>query len=470
MRVLYFFVRGKMKYKILIVDDDFAIRTSLELLLSQAGYLVFEAPLPEKALSILQSEHIDLVIMDMNYSRATTGDEGLALLQEIRNTYLHLPVILITAWGSIELAVQGMKLGASDFITKPWDNDLLVRAVNTVLMLSENPTRFDLSRETLDKMYNFQKIIGRDPQLLNVLETVGRVARTDASVLIEGESGTGKELIAEAIHYNSLRAEKPFIKVNLGGIPASLFESEMFGHVKGAFTGASQNRKGRFELADGGTIFLDEVGELTMSSQVKLLRVLQEGSFEVLGSSLTRRVDVRVISATNRNLAEMVRDGEFREDLYYRLNLIKLLVPPLRERRGDIAILIDSFFARFRQKYNRLQSALSPEAKKWLCKQDFAGNVRELKNLLERLILITAHDLIEIDDIDFLNQDLKQSDRNELPPVGSMTLEQIEISMIQKALKHYNHNITQAARSLGMSRAALYRRLEKYKITHETQA
>lgn len=459
-----------MKYKILIVDDDFAIRTSLELLLSHAGYTIYLAPLPQEALSILQSENIDLVIMDMNYSRATTGDEGLALLAEIRRLYQRLPVILITAWGSIELAVQGMKLGASDFISKPWDNDLLVRAVKTALMLSENPARHDLSRETLDKLYNFQKITGKDPRLLNILETVGRVAKTDAPVLIEGESGTGKELIAEAIHYNSLRAEKPFIKVNLGGIPGSLFESEMFGHVKGAFTGASQNRKGRFELADGGTIFLDEVGELSMSSQVKLLRVLQEGSFEVLGSSQTRRVDVRVISATNRNLAEMVIESEFREDLYYRLNLIRLQIPPLRERRSDIAILLDSFFTEFRQKHNRPQAALSAAAKSWLCKQDFPGNVRELKNLLERLILVTPHNTIEINDFEFVNRDQRQTSKNELPPVGSMTLEQIEISMIKKALKHYDHNITQAARSLGMSRAALYRRLEKYKITHEAQA
>ena len=456
-----------MKYKILIVDDDFAIRTSLELLLSRAGYTIYLAPLPEEALSILQSENIDLVIMDMNYSRATTGDEGLALLAEIRRMYPRLPVILITAWGSIELAVQGMKLGASDFITKPWDNDLLVRAVKTALMLSENPARYDLSRETLDKLYNFQKIIGKDPHLLNILETVGRVAKTDAPVLIEGESGTGKELIAEAIHHNSLRKDKPFIKVNLGGIPGSLFESEMFGHVKGAFTGASQNRKGRFELADGGTIFLDEVGELAVSSQVKLLRVLQEGSFEVLGSSQTRRVDVRVISATNRNLAEMVIEGEFREDLYYRLNLIRLQIPPLRERRSDIAFLLDSFFAEFRQKHNRPQATLSAAAKSLLCKQEFPGNVRELKNLLERLILVTPHNTIEIDDFEFLNSDQRQTGKNELPPVGSMTLEQIEVSMIKKALKHYNHNITQAARSLGMSRAALYRRLEKYKITHE---
>jgi DNA-binding NtrC family response regulator len=456
-----------MKYKILIVDDDFAIRTSLELLLSRAGYIVYLADLPAKALSILQSDAIDLVIMDMNYSRATTGGEGLALLAEIRRMYQRLPVILITAWGSIELAVQGMKLGASDFIAKPWDNDLLVRAVNTALLLSETPTRHDLSRETLDKLYDFRKITGKDPRLLNILETVGRVAKTDAPVLIEGESGTGKEQIAEAIHYNSLRAGKPFIKVNLGGIPGTLFESEMFGHVKGAFTGASQNRKGRFELADGGTIFLDEVGELSMSSQVKLLRVLQEGSFEVLGSSQTRRVDVRVVSATNRNLAEMVGEGEFREDLYYRLNLIRLQIPSLRERRSDIAHLLDSFFSEFRQKHNRPQATLSPEAKNWLCKHDFPGNVRELKNLLERLILVSSNNLIELSDFDLMNQDQRQAGKNELPPVGSMTLEQIEVSMIKKALKHYNHNITQAARSLGMSRAALYRRLEKYKITHE---
>src|SRR3954447_20788534 len=303
---------------ILIVDDDPSVTASLALLLKQAGYASQSVSGPEAALAWLERDRCELVIQDMNFSRRTTGEEGLALLARIRSVAPQLPIVLITAWGSIGLAVEGMKLGATDFITKPWTNPQILQTVQTALglaasgrMAADNGLP---SREDLDSRFDFGALVGRDPRLLRILQLIGRVAPTDASVLMTGESGTGKELVAEAIHRNSRRSHGPFVKVNLGGISSSLFESEMFGHVRGAFTDARQDRKGRFELANGGTIFLDEIGDLDPSSQVKLLRVLQDRTFEVLGSSRTRSVDVRVVAATNRQLPELVARGGFRED------------------------------------------------------------------------------------------------------------------------------------------------------------
>ncbi len=308
---------------ILIIDDDIAVRASLLLLLQNDSYKCATAESAEEALKILHQHKISLIILDLNFSIETSGEEGMALLQKVRRTNESIPVILITGWGTIQLAMQGMRLGANEFITKPWSNDYLLQSVKTLLNLQEKKTEHH-TRKQLDSLYNFQHIIGEDKHMLELLETVGRVAETDASVLIMGESGTGKELIAEAIHQNSLRKNRPFIKVNLGGISTSLFESEMFGHVRGAFTDARTDRIGRFEFANRGTIFLDEIGDLDAGSQVKLLRVLQDRTYEVLGSSRTRTVDVRVISATNRNLEEMVDKGTFREDLLYRINLITI--------------------------------------------------------------------------------------------------------------------------------------------------
>jgi two-component system, NtrC family, response regulator len=304
---------------ILIVDDDPSVTASLALLLKQAGYASHSVAGPQAALMWLARERCELVIQDMNFSRRTTGEEGLDLLARIKDAAPALPVILITAWGSIGLAVEGMKKGAADFVTKPWTNQQILQTVQTALGLAASrPGGVDdglPTREDLDARFDFGTLVGRDPRLLRILQLIGRVAPTDASVLITGESGTGKELVADAIHRNSRRAQGPFVKVNLGGISASLFESEMFGHVKGAFTDARADRKGRFEVAHGGTIFLDEIGDLHPASQVKMLRVLQDRTFEVLGSSQRRTVDVRVVAATNRNLAEMVTRGEFREDL-----------------------------------------------------------------------------------------------------------------------------------------------------------
>ncbi|MDE6394688.1 MAG: sigma-54 dependent transcriptional regulator, partial [Duncaniella sp.] len=300
---------------ILVVDDDSTIRLSLKILFTRSGYEVAEASSPAQAMEIVRgTAALSLVMLDMNFSRSTTGEEGLTLLRQIKIFRPQLPVILMTAWGSIPLAVKGIHAGAFDFITKPWDNRVLLQRVATALELNAVT---EASAEHFDRSF----IIGRSPALMNVLDTVERIARTDASVLIMGENGTGKELIAEAIHRNSRRASRPMVKVNLGGISQSLFESEMFGHRKGAFTGAVADREGRFAMADGGTIFLDEIGELDLNSQVKLLRVLQEHTFEMLGDSKPRKVDVRVVCATNADLAAMVRERTFREDLFYRINL-----------------------------------------------------------------------------------------------------------------------------------------------------
>ncbi len=450
--------------KILIVDDDPAVRTSLELLLKRNDYQPVLADGPAQAISSMKSNRPDLILLDMNFSRDTSGREGLELLREIRSAMPAAPVILITAWGSIELAVQGMQVGAVDFINKPWNNEHLLRSVNTALQLAEkerstSPTPV---RRTLDRDFDFSKIIGSDPQLLHLLATVGRVSDTDASVLILGESGTGKELIAEALHQNSRRRNNAFVKVNLGGIPTNLFESEMFGHCKGAFTDAHHDRAGRFEKAQGGTIFLDEIGDLDRTSQVKLLRVLQDRTYEVLGSSTTRQVDVRVVSATNRDLKALVASGDFREDLFYRINLITLKIPALREHPNDIPILVRQFIDNLKQIYNRPNLTVDSRVLSWLKTLPWTGNIRELKNLVERSVLVTVGDCLGQADFLRLLEPVTGTDKIGLPAVGAMTLDELETSMIRKAMEFHDNNIQQVARSLGLSRAALYRRLEKY--------
>ena len=458
-----------MMNSILIVDDDSSVITSLALLLKQAGYESHSATSPAQALDKLKSNHIQLVIQDMNFSRQTTGEEGLSLLRQIKSLRPNLPVILMTAWGSISLAVQGVKAGASDFITKPWTNEQLLQSIRTTLGLaaaSTNSLNESPSREELDKQYDFKNIIGRDPKLLHILQIVGRVSATDASVLITGESGTGKELIAEAIHRNSHRSKKPFVKVNLGGISPTLFESEMFGHVKGAFTDARQDRKGRFETADTGTILLDEIGDLDASCQVKLLRVLQDRTYEVLGSSTPRTADVRVISATNTNLTEMIEAGEFREDLLYRLNLIAVHIPPLRERRDDIPHLANHFLANVASIYRKTDLIIDENTMQWLQHLPWHGNIRQLRQAIERAVLMTSKSVLEIDDFKApLTMDPNEIGKSTLPAIGSMTLEELERAMITKSMLQFNGNISRVAEALGLSRAALYRRLEKFGIS-----
>ncbi len=451
---------------ILIVDDDRSVTASLSLLLKQHGYRAVAAHSPDEALARLREERPRLVIQDMNFSRRTSGEEGLQLLSAIRGHDATIPVILITAWASIPLAVEGMKRGAADFIAKPWDNAAVIQAIETVLGLADLRSERELpSRGELDERYDFANIIGSDAKIVRMLDLVGRVAPTEASVLIAGESGTGKELVAEALHANSKRRNAPFVKVNLGGISTTLFESEMFGHVRGAFTDARQDRKGRFEIADGGTIFLDEIGELEPPSQVKLLRVLQERRYEVLGSSRTRSVDVRVLSATNRPLHELVQRGEFREDLLYRLNLITIQLPPLRERRGDIPALAAHFLRRAASAYGVETETITPRAMEWLKSQNWPGNIRQLRQLIDRAVLVRGGRVLDVDDV-FAVRDAEETPRgaDALPEAGAMTLDEIEQRMIAKCMKHYDGNVSRAAEALGLSRAALYRRLEKYRM------
>ena len=444
---------------ILICDDDPTVRSSLSLVLKRAGYGIATAETPEQAVAQIRTTIPGLILMDMNYTRSTTGEEGLELLAKVKVLAPEVPVILITAWGSIHLAVQGIRAGAFDFITKPWNNLALLESIRTAIQVQESSTAADAAPKS---PFRRDKIIGKSPLLERVLQTVSRIASTHAPVLITGESGTGKELIAEAIHENSERKDRPFIKVNLGGISLSLFESEMFGHKKGAFTDAHYDRKGRFELADGGSIFLDEIGDLDMVSQVKLLRVLQDHTFESLGDSRPKQVDTRIICATNRNLPQMVQQGEFREDLFYRINLITVQMPALRERREDIPLLVE-YFARQQARQNGLEPVeISAEAMEYLSRRPYPGNVRELKNFVERTILVSQQP--HLTEVDFKNQYVEIAAKTGVHDTSVHSLEEIEKQMILRALELYGGNLSKVATALGLSRQAVYRRLEKYAI------
>mgnify|MGYP003365600140 FL=1 len=445
---------------ILIIDDDSAIRSSLSFMLKRAKYEVQAVAGPKEAIDAVRANQPQLILMDMNFSLSTNGEEGLTLLKQVKIFCPDVPVILMTAWGSIPLAVQGMQAGAFDFITKPWNNAALMQRIETALELT---AKDQPSPDATDNDFNRSHIIGRSKALMNVLATIQRVAHTGASVLITGESGTGKELIAEAVHLNSTRRQQPFVKVNLGGISQSLFESEMFGHKKGAFTDAVSDRKGRFELADKGTIFLDEIGELDLSCQVKLLRVLQEQTFEPLGESRPRKVDVRVVCATNANLEEMVREHTFREDLFYRINLITVHLPALRERREDIPLLVRHFTECCCRNNKLPETRVSDDALEYLSRLPYPGNIRELKNLVERTVLVCGKDLLTA--ADFKSQyHPSQTETATISNTQGLTLEELEKQTIIQTLEKYDNNLSQVAHALGISRAALYRRLEKYGI------
>lgn len=445
---------------ILIVDDDKAIRQSLALVLKRKGYETALAGNPDEALGMLRKHKFLLVIMDMNYSLSTTGEEGIHLLRQTKIFQPDTPVILITAWGSIELAVEGMRFGAFDFITKPWNNHLLLQRIETALSLSSPATDSDRNPADFDRC----GFIGENPRVKELLKTVERIAPTDAPVLVLGENGTGKELIANAIHKNSRRKNAPFVMVNLGGISTSLFESEMFGHSKGAYTGAVSERKGRFELADKGTIFLDEIGDLTQDCQVKLLRVLQQHTFERLGESRTRKTDIRAICATNADLPAMVREHTFREDLFYRINLITLRIPPLRERRDDIPLLTRSFMESASRSHGIRCPEISHEALGYLSRLPYPGNVRQLRNMVERAVLMCAGGILEKCDFeaDGNIQDVSATDLK-----GSLegaTLEDLEAAAIAEAVRKYDGNLSRVAAALGITRQSLYRKIEKHGI------
>ena len=455
---------------ILIIDDDSAIRTSLSFMLKHAKYEVQAVSSPKEAMAVVRSTAPELILMDMNFSLTTSGDEGITLLKQVKIFRPEVPVILMTAWGSIQLAVKGMQAGAFDFVTKPWHNAALMERIETALALSkkkkekEEEEKEDKEIETPKTEGGFDRshIIGKSKALIEVLETIKRISNTNASVLITGESGTGKELIAEAVHRNSPRAKNAFVKVNLGGISQSLFESEMFGHKKGAFTDATSDRVGRFTLADKGTIFLDEIGELDLACQVKLLRVLQEQRFEILGDSTTRTVNIRVVSATNADLPKMVQERTFREDLFYRINLITVHLPALRERREDIPLLV-RHFADLQCKQNGLPAVdFTPDAMEYLQRLPYPGNIRELKNLVERTMLVSGKEMLNAED--FKAQNPVTAEPATSVNLNGLTLDEMERQRILQALEQYDNNVSQAATALGLSRPALYRRMEKHNI------
>ena len=472
---------------ILVVDDDKSIRLTLKSILERNEYEVILAEEPKAAIQIIRTTpNVELVLMDMNYNIYRTssndGEEGLTLLKQIKVFRPDVPCILMTAWGSIDLAVRGMRAGAFDFITKPWDNGVLLERIETARSLTPKSLSPNPSPKERGEQYSLGGKTGKQittplslgegpgvrllgvrlPSLSNIYSTIARVAPTNAPVLITGESGTGKELIAEAIHRQSKRANGPFVKVNLGGISSTLFESEMFGHKKGSFTDATADRIGRFELAKGGTIFLDEIGELSLASQVKLLRVLQDQTYEVLGDSHTRRTDVRVVCATNADLRAMVEEKTFREDLFYRINLINLHLPPLRERREDIPLLVEHFLREACLANNFPVVTASHEAIAYLQTLPFPGNIRELKNLVERALLM--HDLAspQLTAAEFAAPSHPVPVPSASPEGPAATLDDLERTAIAACIQKHNGNLSLVAKELGISRGALYRKIEKH--------
>jgi DNA-binding NtrC family response regulator len=445
--------------RILAADDQQHILEALELLLKPQGYKVDAVRSPELAREALSETQYDAVLIDLNYTRDTTsGREGLDLLSEIVAQDSHLPVIVMTAWGNIELAVEAMRRGARDFIQKPWENERLLSILRTQVELHRalQETERLAAENRLLHAQGRPEFIATAPTMLPLLETITRIAPSDANVLVTGEHGTGKEVVARTIHALSLRNSRPLIAVNTGGLAEGVFESELFGHVKGAFTDAHTDRIGRFELADGGTVFLDEIGNVPLRQQAKLLRVIESGEVERVGSSRSRKVDVRVIAATNTDLRAACQAGQFREDLLFRLNTVELRLPPLRERREDIPALAMHFLSQYASRYRRQIRGFDPSALQPLIHYSWPGNVRELEHTLERAVLMCRTDQIQPADLGL------SSHRAQAPNLEELSLETVESILIRKALQRFQGNVSQAAEALGLSRGALYRRMEKY--------
>jgi DNA-binding NtrC family response regulator len=445
--------------RILAADDQQHILEALELLLKPHGYKVDAVRSPELARDALSSEQYDAVLIDLNYARDTTsGREGLDLLSEIVAQDSTMPVIVMTAWGNVELAVEAIRRGARDFIQKPWENERLLSILRTQIELHralQDAERLSAENRLLSAVGR-PEFIATSSSMIPVLEAITRIAPSDANVLITGEHGTGKEVVARTIHALSLRKDKPLIAVNTGGLAEGVFESELFGHVKGAFTDARSDRIGRFELADHGTIFLDEIGNVPYRQQAKLLRVIESGEIERVGSSRSRKIDVRVISATNSDLSAACESGEFREDLLFRLNTVEIHLPALRERREDIAALAMHFLSHFASRYRREVHGIDSTALQSLLQYSWPGNVRELEHTMERAVLMSRADQIQAGDLGFNSQKTQAQNLEEL------SLEAVESILIRKALQRFQGNVSQAADALGLSRGALYRRMEKY--------
>jgi DNA-binding NtrC family response regulator len=445
--------------RILIADDQPDVLEALRLLLKSEGYKIELAESPAEALRALEHKDFDLIMIDLNYSRDTTsGQEGLELLQKIQTLDPLVPVIVMTAWSSVDLAVEAMRRGARDFIQKPWENERLASIIRTQLELSDalrRGQRLEAENQLL-RGENMPAMIAQAPSMQPVLQLISRVGPSDANVLITGAPGAGKEVVARTLHAVSTRSTKPMVTVNAGGLAEGVFESELFGHIKGAFTDAKMDRVGRFELADGGTLFLDEIANVPMNLQSKLLRVLEIGEMERVGSSKTKKVDVRVISATNANLPEEVEKGRFRQDLLFRLNTIEIHLPPLRERREDIGPLASHFLGVHSQRYRKSITGFDQAALQALHENVWAGNVRELNHVVERAVLMSQDSCIRLGDL-ALRPAQAGSTRLE-----DMSLEEVEAFLIKKALARHQGNVSHAAATLGLSRSALYRRLQRY--------
>ena len=448
------------QYTLLVITSSFSDPEKILKTLREADFMLLEASNQQEAIQRIRTTSPDLILLDIDKSVRQEN----TILQDFKTNKITgaIPVLFITSMTSENHIPECLNYDNIDFITKPWNNAALLQRIETALELAGSPK--ETTQEQNDA-FDRRHIIGRSQGLTEVLNTIARIAKTNASVLITGESGTGKELIAEAIHINSQRAKQPFVKVNLGGISQSLFESEMFGHKKGAFTDASSDRIGRFEMANKGTIFLDEIGDLDPSCQVKLLRVLQDQTFEVLGDSRPRKTDIRVVSATNADLRKMVGERTFREDLFYRINLITVRLPALRERREDIPLLARHFADRQAEANGFPRTEFSADALQFLSRLPYPGNIRELKNLVERTILVNGKPTLDAADFDA--QYIRHEDQKvaEGASFAGMTLDEIERQTILQALERHKGNLSQVATALGISRAALYRRLEKFGIS-----
>jgi DNA-binding NtrC family response regulator len=446
--------------KLLIADDQPHILEALRLLLKPEGYQLEMVRMPALVLEALAHESFDGLLIDLNYTRDTTsGQEGLDLVTRVKEIDAQLPVVVMTAWGNIDLAVEAMRRGAGDFIQKPWENARLLSILRTQMELhrSQKRTQWLEAENRILRAPGAPDFIASAPAMRTVLETMARVGPSDANVLITGEHGTGKEVVAQTLHRLSTRMERPLVTVNTGALPEGTFESELFGHVKGAFTDAHTDRIGRFELANGGTLFLDEIANIPVRQQAKLLRVLEIGEMERVGSSKTQKVSVRMLSATNADLRGECSAGRFREDLLFRLNTVEISLPPLRERREDIPALAAHFLARYAERYRRTIQGLEPSALQMMLHYGWPGNVRELDHTIERAVLMARGERIEAS-----NLGLNAQRSAVAQSMDDMSLEAVEAILIRKALARANGNVSHAADALGLSRGALYRRIEKY--------
>ena len=445
--------------RVLAADDQQDILDAIELLLRPEGYEVEVVRSPALVREALANGSYDAALIDLNYTRDTTsGREGLDLLADIAAADSTIPVIVMTAWANVEVAVEAMRRGARDFIQKPWENERLLAVVRTQVELHralEKAQRLEAENRLL-RATGRPDFIASAPSMRPVLDTISRVGPSDANILITGEHGTGKEVVAQTLHALSNRASRPLIAVNTGALPEGTFESELFGHVKGAFTDARADRIGRFELADGGTLFLDEIGNVPYRQQAKLLRVLESGEIERVGSSKTRKVDVRVISATNADLRSAASKGEFREDLLFRLNTVEVHIPALRERREDIPLLAAHFLARYAARYKRSIRGFEPAAMQAMLQHSWPGNVRELEHTIERAALMSRGEEVQAGDLGL------SANRQQAQNLEDLSIEAVECILIRKALQRFQGNVSQAAEALGLSRGALYRRMEKY--------